>query len=740
MYRKLVITLPFYLMLMNVCFAAEPAVLQVRGIVPHEVVQRVGFEANVANGYADVAIQLEIPVELSIPNSATWQYRVVGLADNAAKLDLWNRLRPNVDSRLEQPVGSGVARIAAGGWYRLEIQCIDDTSILARASVEPIGVGEVFLVAGQSYCTNCNDERLVVMDPAQRVVAMTTPAGPWNVANDPQPVHDGSDGGSIWPPVGDALAEALGIPIAFANVGIGGTHSAQWLPGGAFLQNLVATGKKLGRFRAVLWQQGESDVIGKTTTDQYVANIQLIEKTASDAWIQRPVWLLAKSTHHPTVYDDPVGESAIRQADDQLCTAFPFQAGPDTDTLRDENRGGIKSRQHFTAIGQRRAASLWVEALKPLIATPKPPKPSSDKLSTLLPTLHLWAACCSASTIYRESSVLLQMQDDGPITARLAFPAVEIVEVISANGSQVFEQDRDYRLSEDRLTLIFTNTRSIAPIAASHFFPTADSPNSYKHRTGNPEQNLLYRPGRWFHDHNIEITYRRTGQPSALEADNGSLDITLGQLPRTMARLKAKEPITVGISGDSISTGADASAVSNAFPYQPGFAELFAAQLQNTFGSEVTLKNRAVGGWSVANGVEDLNNLLAEKPNLVVVAYGMNDVGVRNPQWYHDQTETILRRIQAADPTTEVLLVSPMLGHGEWVHTPREMFGQYRDQLKLLVGPGVALADLTQVWTTMLEHKHDFDLTGNGLNHPNDFGHRLYAQTLLSLFNIDNDE
>ena len=26
-----------------------------------------------------------------------------------------------------------------------------------------------------------------------------------------------------------------------------------------------------------------------------------------------------------------------------------------------------------------------------------------------------------------------------------------------------------------------------------------------------------------------------------------------------------------------------------------------------------------------------------------------------------------------------------------------------------------------------------FDLTGNGLNHPNDYGHRLYAQGVLSL-------
>ena len=55
------------------------------------------------------------------------------------------------------------------------------------------------------------------------------------------------------------------------------------------------------------------------------------------------------------------------------------------------------------------------------------------------------------------------------------------------------------------------------------------------------------------------------------------------------------------------------------------------------------------------------------------------------------------------------------------------------DELKKLVQPGVALADVTQVWTEMLRQKPDFDLTGNGLNHPNDFGHRLYAQALLQV-------
>ena len=56
-----------------------------------------------------------------------------------------------------------------------------------------------------------------------------------------------------------------------------------------------------------------------------------------------------------------------------------------------------------------------------------------------------------------------------------------------------------------------------------------------------------------------------------------------------------------------------------------------------------------------------------------------------------------------------------------------------RDALAKLTGPGIALADLTAVWTGFLERKHDWDQTGNGVNHPNDFGHRVYAQVISTL-------
>jgi hypothetical protein len=74
-----------------------------------------------------------------------------------------------------------------------------------------------------------------------------------------------------------------------------------------------------------------------------------------------------------------------------------------------------------------------------------------------------------------------------------------------------------------------------------------------------------------------------------------------------------------------------------------------------------------------------------------------------------------------------------MLPNPEWHYPQIERFAGYRRALLDLCGPGVILADLTTLWIDMMVRKTPYDVTGNGINHPNDFGHRLYAQTILSL-------
>jgi hypothetical protein len=162
----------------------------------------------------------------------------------------------------------------------------------------------------------------------------------------------------------------LRVPVGLVNVGVGATSSTQWLPGGELHERLVRTGQALGRFRGVLWQQGESDVIAQTSTEGYVQNLLAIREAAVKSWGFEPPWLLAKSTLHPTVYHDEAGETQIRTAIDMLWRRPGFLPGPDTDILGGENRGGPDSRRHFSAVGQRRAAVLWFAAVWHMLNQP----------------------------------------------------------------------------------------------------------------------------------------------------------------------------------------------------------------------------------------------------------------------------------------------------------------------------------------------------------------------------------
>lgn len=342
--------------------AAETTTLKLTKPKSHQVVQRTGSDPG--TGHADLRVSGELP---NGAERAVWESRIVTLEGTAGRDTDWMKLEIKIkDSTFE-----GAVRVSAGGWYRLEVRCRVGDDAVAVGQVAPIGVGEVFVVAGQSYATNCNDERFKVAEPQGRVVAFDSAKGTWGIANDPQPAPDGSDGGSIWPPLGDALAKELRVPIGFANVAVGATSSQQWMPDGQLHPRLVKTGQTLGRFRAVLWQQGESDVIAKTTAEKYVANLKTIRETAAKAWGFEPPWLLAKSTHHPTVYNDPTGEGRIRGAIDELVKLPGFRAGPDTDTLTGENRGDAKSRRHFSGIGQRRAAEMWLKVIQRELAAAK---------------------------------------------------------------------------------------------------------------------------------------------------------------------------------------------------------------------------------------------------------------------------------------------------------------------------------------------------------------------------------
>jgi acyl-CoA thioesterase I len=358
-------------------------------------------------------------------------------------------------------------------------------------------------------------------------------------------------------------------------------------------------------------------------------------------------------------------------------------------------------------------------------ARPKSPATIEEQL----PSLHLLHGPWLTGTIHRESVFFLKSGDGNP-AAKLLFDAEKIIAVHRADSEQTFEAGKDYRLSDDASALVLPEGSRIVFRKESDLFVPKGSPNSIGARAGKPDTSLLFGEGHFFHDQQVEVTYvprkdaKWTGdQPVFAEK----------ALAGVIAKLRGKKPLTVAVSGDSISQGYNASGYTKAPPHMPSYPGLVTAQLETVYGSTVTLHNRAIAGWSVGQGVKDIDNLLKHKPDLVIIAYGMNDVRGRNPDGYKAAIAKMLARIREANPETEVILVASMMGNPEWAGTPPEMFPKYRDALATLTGPGVAMADMTAIWQELLKRKRIEDITGNGVNHPNDYGHRLYAQAILAL-------
>lgn len=243
----------------------------------------------------------------------------------------------------------------AGGWYTVEIRALKGKQVVAQASVEKVGVGEVFVGAGQSNSTNCGQEKIT--ETSGMVSSFSGSA--WQLADDPQPgPHDGTTGGSFWPAFGDAMYEKYHVPIGVAVTGHGGTSINQWQPGGELFNWTMLRIHQLGRFgfRAVLWHQGESDVA--MTSEQYAKLLtNTIQGSKAAAGWEFP-WFGAqvsycdvRHTSYPTT----------RNAQQLLWNTGIALEGPDTDTLTGDNRDYDGQGIHFSPKGLRAHGKLWAE-------------------------------------------------------------------------------------------------------------------------------------------------------------------------------------------------------------------------------------------------------------------------------------------------------------------------------------------------------------------------------------------
>ena len=259
--------------------------------------------------------------------------------------------------------------LPAGGWYTVTVETGhgSDTS-------DVFGVGEVFVIAGQSHATNSNSRQFRINDPEGRITVYEPAYGTWRIAHDRQPCFDSSEYnarfGTFWPVAFDDFLEKTGLPVGMTNAAFGATALFQWMPGNDMdlFGKLVSCCKAVENFRAILWQQGESDVMWHTQTDDYVKGVIKLKTSLDAALGKNTEWLVAKSTIHPSAYDDPEHEKLIQDAVDVLWNQDGFYEGPDTDLLNGDCRDRGDFSGHMTEKGQRLAGKMWSESIRKYLA------------------------------------------------------------------------------------------------------------------------------------------------------------------------------------------------------------------------------------------------------------------------------------------------------------------------------------------------------------------------------------
>jgi lysophospholipase L1-like esterase len=151
--------------------------------------------------------------------------------------------------------------------------------------------------------------------------------------------------------------------------------------------------------------------------------------------------------------------------------------------------------------------------------------------------------------------------------------------------------------------------------------------------------------------------------------------------------------------------------------------------------SRITAVNGATGGDSTAQGLERLQTkVLDEKPDLVLLGFGMNDhnvMGVPIPQFESNLIQMITRI--RTEVGAEVILFSTFPPNPKWKFGSHRMEEYAAATRRVARETACAYADVFGNWQALAGRKKPEDLLGNNINHPNDFGHGIYFQVFEAL-------
>ncbi len=333
---------------------------------------------------------------------------------------------------------------AKGGWYTLWIRSLVDGKVLDSTSLSRVGVGENFIIAGQSNAQGtmwrtgekgATDDRVNCaniysfyteynQNPDHRLIGNLSTDFPFT---DFKQMSDQTTIGPLglskyyWAKLGDSLVTKLNVPVCFINVAWLGTSMQNWAESsrGLATENPWAAGQFFAKgfpytnlkraselygvkngVRAILWHQGESDTyhkkVDKVQYKKYF--VEVIETLRRQTGLTIP-WVISEVSFGATAYygfpgivdgtcTTPLWNSEIIAGQKEMLTDGIFTelySGPNTDQVEIPRANDIyASCVHFTPNAYSQLADLWEDKLNAsFFANSKPILPA------LLPIIQL---------------------------------------------------------------------------------------------------------------------------------------------------------------------------------------------------------------------------------------------------------------------------------------------------------------------------------------------------------------
>ncbi|WP_304237679.1 sialate O-acetylesterase [Jiulongibacter sediminis] len=274
-----------------------------------------------------------------------------------------------------------------GGWYSFGFEFLDEIEVKALEKIDHVGVGEVFLVAGQS---NAQMEGPAPVD--DRVVAALFDGGregrpdfiSLNTTEYKRWVWPSPPGTSFLGSLGDSLVSRLKVPVLFFNAAAGGTSTGDWWTSAVYNEPpYFYVDYMLHKFtfdlglRGVLWMQGESNSVNpgyNATSEIYRDEVfYMVQKMRDTLDFQQLSWVISLTSWNKAGADPEAGidpnpwelRKPTRDGQMLLVESDPdIFLGPDTDILEGLANSTLRSDgTHFTQEGFVLAGVLWNRAL-----------------------------------------------------------------------------------------------------------------------------------------------------------------------------------------------------------------------------------------------------------------------------------------------------------------------------------------------------------------------------------------